>query len=90
MRDDTPICRAVTYVAFFVGLWNVHLLLRDSTWQGSTELHALMEATAIFLALLVGVIALVRFYSKKTNPYLFIGVGFLGTGLLDGYHAIVT
>ena len=42
------------------------------------------------LALVVGVIALVRFYSKKGNTYLFIGTGFLGTALLDGYHAVVT
>ena len=42
------------------------------------------------MALLVGVIALVRFYSKKNNTILFIATGFLGTGLLDGYHAIVT
>ena len=34
--------------------------------------------------------ALVRFYSKKDNTYLFVGVGFVGTALLDGYHAVVT
>jgi len=90
MQDDTPISRAVLYVGFFIGLWNVHLLLRDSTWQGTAQLHTLMELTATFLALLVGIIALVRYYSKRTTPYLFIGVGFLGTGMLDGYHAIIT
>ena len=52
--------------------------------------HTLMELTATFLALLVGIIALVRYYSKRTTLYLFIGVGFLGTGMLDGYHAIIT
>ena len=33
---------------------------------------------------------MVRFYTKKNNTFLFIGTGFLGTGLLDGYHAVVT
>jgi two-component system, sensor histidine kinase and response regulator len=32
----------------------------------------------------------VRFYSKKENTFLFIATGFLGTALLDGYHAIVS
>ncbi len=90
MQDDVTTSRGVTYLGVFVGLWAGHLLLRDSSWQGSAELHALMEAIATFLALFVGIMALVRFYSKKTTLYLFIGTGFLGTGLLDAYHAIAT
>ena len=45
---------------------------------------------ATLLALIVGVIALVRFYAKKNNTFLFVGTGFLGTAFLDGYHAVVT
>ena len=59
-------------------------------WRGSGQLHTLMEATATLLALIVGVMALVRFYSKKDNTFLFVGTGFIGTAFLDGYHAIVT
>ena len=39
---------------------------------------------------LVEILALVRFYSKKQETFLFIGTGFLGTGLLNGYHAVMT
>ena len=49
-----------------------------------------MEAIATLLAIVVGVMAMVRFYAKRDNTFLFIGTGFVGTGLLDGYHAIVT
>ena len=49
-----------------------------------------MEAIATLLAIVVGAMAMVRFYAKKDNTFLFIGTGFVGTGLLDGYHAIVT
>ncbi len=65
-------------------------LLRSSNWQGSTQIHTLMEAIATMLALSVGSMSLLRFYSKKNNTFLFIGSGFLGTAFLDGYHAIVT
>jgi len=64
--------------------------LHDIEWRGSNHLHTNMEIIATVLALIVGVMALVRFYSKKDNTFLFVGAGFLGTALLDGYHAIVT
>ena len=42
------------------------------------------------LALTIGVVSMLRFYSKKQNAYLFVGIGFFGTAFLDGYHAVVT
>jgi signal transduction histidine kinase/CheY-like chemotaxis protein len=82
--------RVATYLALFVILFIGYLWLREVTWQGSKQLHTVMETIATLLAFLVGTMALVRFYSQKNNTFLFIGAGFLGTGLLDGYHAIVT
>jgi len=32
----------------------------------------------------------VRFYSRKNNALLFVGAGFIGAGLLDAYHTLVT
>jgi PAS domain S-box-containing protein len=49
-----------------------------------------MELAATLLALIVGVLALMLFYAKKDNTFLFIGTGFIGTGFLDGYHTLVT
>ena len=67
-----------------------YLFLRNSTWQGGDNLHSIMETIATCAALVVGVLGLARFYSKKTNLFLFIGTGFVGTALLDGYHDVVT
>ncbi len=72
------------------GLTIGYAMTRGSGWQGSAQLHTFMEGLATLLALMVGVMALVRFYSKKNNTFLFIGTAFLGTGFLDGYHALVT
>jgi PAS domain S-box-containing protein len=88
--DNLKNRRAVSYICLFAFLFLGFILLRGSTWQGSTQLHTLMELIATSLALFVGVVALVRYYTKKNNPILFIGVAFLGTALLDGYHTIVT
>ena len=68
----------------------VFTVLHGHQWRGGVGLHTLMETMATLLAAIVGAMALVRFYSKKDNTFLLIGAGFLGTGFLDGYHAVVT
>ena len=82
--------RLVTYVVLFLVLSLAYFFLRGSSWQGSTQLHTLMETVAFLLALMVGVMALSRYYARKNNTLLFIGTAFVGTALLDGYHAAVT
>jgi len=89
-EEDRALARRITYGATCALLFIAYLLLRRSTWQGSDQLHALMEPAATLLALFVGVLALVRFYSRKDNTFLFIGTGFIGTGLLGGYHTIIS
>ena len=82
--------RRFAYVATFAALYVAYLCLRDSTWHGDIELHTLMETVATVLSLVVGSLALVRYYSKKDNKFLFIGTGFVATAFLDGYHAAIS
>ena len=82
--------RQLTYVLLFVVLAVGYGLLRGSTWRSDAQVHTVLEALATLLAFVVGVMALVRFYSKRDNTTLFIGTAFLGTAFLDGYHAVVT
>jgi PAS domain S-box-containing protein len=90
LTEDLALRRRITYATAFALLSAAYLFLNRSTWHGSSQLHTLMELAATLLALVVGVLALVRFYSRKDNTFLFIGAGFIGTGLLDGYHALVS
>ena len=78
------------YALTLVGLLVAFLLLRQSDWEGSNDLHTLMEVVATLLALMVGVLGLIRYHTKPNNAILFIGAGFFGTAMLDGYHAVVT
>ncbi|MBL6945165.1 MAG: response regulator [Rhodospirillales bacterium] len=82
--------RVFTYWGVGLLLTVSYFLVRGLAWQGSAALHTLMEAMATLLAIIVGAMALVRYYSKKDGIFLIIGAGFLGTGFLDGYHALVT
>lgn len=57
---------------------------------GGPYVHTLQETVSALLALGVAAIALVRYYSRKSNRFLLLGAGFLGTAILDAYHAFAT
>jgi PAS domain S-box-containing protein len=59
-------------------------------WSTGPFLYGTLEALATLLALVVGSLALVRFYSKKQETFLLIGTGFLGTGFLDLFSAVLS
>ncbi len=82
--------RIIVYVATFAALFFDYFYLRDSNWRGDIWQHTLTESVTAVLSFCVGCLALVRFYSKKNNTFLFIGTGFVATAFLDGYHAVVT
>ena len=64
--------------------------MRGTDWQSSAPFHSILESVSTMLALIVGVLAIARYYSKASNIYLIIGAGFIGTAFLDGFHGIVT
>lgn len=82
--------RLQIYVCLIAALVAAYIPLINSTWQGSTQLHTIMEAVGTLLAFIVGVFALTRYYSRRSNHLLYVGTAFIGTSLLDGYHSIVT
>jgi two-component system sensor histidine kinase/response regulator len=91
MLSPSEIPNKITLHVVFVVL--ITLLLGISStynWQGNAQLHTLMELSATLLAGVCGVVSLIRYYGKKDSLFLIIGVGFMGTALLDGFHGLVT
>lgn len=82
--------KLISYVLLAAGLFVLFYLSRSSDWKGAKDLHTLMEVIATVVALSVGVLGLVRYRSQPNNTILIISAAFLGTALLDGYHALVT
>lgn len=80
----------IWYAAALVALSAGSLLIHRFQWQGSRELHTLLETIATVLALMAGVIAIMCHYARKRPDYLLLGCGFLGTALFDGWHAVIT
>ncbi|MBT8396818.1 MAG: PAS domain S-box protein, partial [Gemmatimonadetes bacterium] len=63
--------------------------LAGTDWTSGPILYGTLEALSACLAFVVGALALVRFYSRKQETILFIGTGFLGTGFLDLFPAVL-
>ena len=82
--------RMLSYVGLAFALLVSVIAVHRFEFSGGPELHVVLEAMATVLALVVGALALVRFYSRKRGTYLFLGTGFLATAFLDGYHAVIT
>jgi signal transduction histidine kinase len=60
------------------------------TWSLTIFSHAILETIATTVAFAVGVLALVRHFSRPSGRFLFIGTGFLGTAIFDGIHTVVS
>jgi diguanylate cyclase (GGDEF)-like protein/PAS domain S-box-containing protein len=82
--------RSLAYAALVLGLLAARVPLGRIAWVGDALLHTLLETTATLLSFIVGTMALVRYYTQRNTSYLFWGSGFIGAGLLDGYHTVVT
>lgn len=82
--------RSIIYLILAIILAAGYVILDDAEWRGGGHFYIDMDIMATVLATVVGTMALVRYYSRKDNIFLFIGAGFLGTALLDAYHIVVT
>lgn len=87
VRENLPLSAPVLVA---LGLTAVAVGLQRVSWQATPLLHNLMDTVAATTALFTGLVAFVRYYSRKSNLYLFVATGFVATALLDGYHVVVT
>ncbi|HEV2844340.1 MAG TPA: histidine kinase dimerization/phospho-acceptor domain-containing protein, partial [Thermoanaerobaculia bacterium] len=82
--------RLATYTVVLLAGFTLMPWLRGLDWAGDPWWHTLHETVALMLAFGVALISLVRYYSRKTDTFLLLGTAFLGTALLDVYHAVST
>jgi hypothetical protein len=92
---DHTLRKITTFGVVFVIFFLSGLFLNSGaiTWVSHSSLpHSFLQSVATVLAFFVGSGALYRFYSEQSGNYmlLFIGVGFMGTTVIDAYHTIVT
>ncbi|MCG8470187.1 MAG: ATP-binding protein [Gemmatimonadetes bacterium] len=87
---DRAGARTAAYCALAAGLFLLYLAIRHASWSVTPVVHGMLELSASIVALTVGVLALVRYYSRKNDTLLLVGAGMIGTAVLDAYHLLVT
>lgn len=51
-------------------------------------IHIILSGAIFLTALLIGTITLISYYSQNNSSFLFIGVGFIGAGILEIQHLV--
>ena len=85
-----PERRAASYWVVAIVLIAAAVPVHASSWSSAWGLQTVVGVVATILAFTIGALALVGFYSRKRGIYLYIGTGFVGTGVLEAYHALMT
>ena len=78
--------RAIIYLAIALTMVAAFAVLPRGTVQTSASAHTLLELASALLVLAVGVLALVRHYSRRERQFLFLGATLLGTAVFDALH----
>ena len=93
LKNEQPnrgVARATSYALVALVLLIGSFVCGKMTWKSNGEMHTLLESMSTVVALISGGMSLVRYYTKKSSTFLLLGSGFLGTALLNAYHAAIT
>ncbi len=69
------------------------IVLALLTWSlrgGGAPFHTTLEVVATVIAFGIAVLAFVRYLSRRRLMFLLVATGFIGTGMLDGFHALIS
>ena len=80
--------RSLGYVLAFLVVVFVFLLGFGLPGSPDGDLHTALEILSAIFAVLIGTLALIRFYVRRRSLYAWIGAGFLLTAFLDAYHGV--
>ncbi len=90
MKNKHLLVYGVPFAVIIVTLWNTFLLhtLKPDLHLESAPFHSTMEALGSLAGVLMAGFLLSREEDEEGSKFILIGLGFLGMGLLDGFHAI--
>lgn len=82
--------RAWRYLTVTLVLFVCFDLFAGASWMSGPQFHTVLEVSATMMAGVIGVLALMRYYSRKDVTFLLLGTGFLGVCFFDSYQSFVT
>src|SRR3989344_6227839 len=80
--------RVVSFLVFiiFIGLFSVYGLNFQLTADATSFKN--LQLSSALLAGIAAIMALIKFFTRRNDKYLFIGIGFLGAAILKGMQSI--
>lgn len=90
MNDKIQLNKARWLVAWTVLLLGAYFYFIQTDWHIHQFVHTLFEAGATIISLFISVLLLVAYRTINDRRFLFLGIGFLGTAILDANHALAT
>lgn len=63
--------------------------LRSLSWPQDIDFQRLWGVASVCLLGIAGILTIIKLVTRRKNKYVFIGVGFLGVALLEGYSLFV-
>jgi len=89
-EDERTPARATVYWVLVVLLLLGAVLIRgEGRLAWAPFVHLASESVAGMLAIVLGALAFVRYYSGRRQTFLFIGTGFVAAGVLDLAHGFL-
>ena len=79
------------WMYFFTALFSITLLTVFSILPNivlDPFLHVMLSSAIFITAIIIGAIALVSYFSQRKSSFLFIGIGYFGSGILEIQHII--
>ena len=65
-------------------------IFRLLSWPKDPGFQTMLGTASFCFSFFVGVLAFIKFFTRKKNKYLFIGSGFLAVAALEGYSLLVS
>jgi len=82
--------RKLTTLVLIILFLASYFVLGKISWPKDLGFQAMLGMASFLLASFIGVMAFIKFFTRRKNKYLFIGSGFMAVAILEGYSLVVS
>lgn len=83
--------RAVVYIFLLLTFFTVKLQLNSNNWHNhSIVFYSTVDLVGGVVALIVGLLSILKHYFTKQAYFLLIGIGFIGASVINFYQLVIT
>lgn len=86
-KTTNALFRAIFYLLIEIILISIFLYVYNkNTFIGNNSLYLNSQIVSVVFAFVAGILALIKYYTRKKSKYVFIGFGLLGASFIDIFY----